>query len=207
MGERGWAGARCGPSGPGRGVDDLTGHVSCQTTGKTTRKPNFEEVSDLPLSYGSERRRRGKRAPAQLRISMVPPVPIVAERIEGGPAGSNFLNVGPPQDGLTRLDVQGEFTSRTLPADEVEGAAREFLDSEYRGDAAAIRALPARPKGGTEAFELRTRPRVGGKPCPSSRSRGLSRARSGSRRRRPRTGARRSRSGRMPRPHSTPCPG
>lgn len=140
--------------------------MSCQTTGKTTRKPNFEEVSDRSLLYGSERRLRGKRAPAQLRISTFPPVPIVAERIEGGPAGSNFLDVGPPQGGLTRLDIQGEFTSKTPAADEVEGAAREFLDPEYRGDAAAIRALPARPKGGTEAFELRTRPRVAGKTVP-----------------------------------------
>jgi hypothetical protein len=107
---------------------------------KTTRNPKFEKVSDITIIYASERFLRGKWAPDRMRISMFPPVSVVTEWLEGVLAGSKLVYVYSPQGNKTRIDVYGEFTSKTLPPGEVEAAAREFLETEYEADAPAIRA-------------------------------------------------------------------
>ncbi len=105
----------------------------------TTRNPKFAKYSDITLLYGSERYLRGKWLADQLRISMFPPVAVVTEWLEGVLAGSKLVYLYRPAGEKTRIDVYGEFTSKTLPAHEVEPAAREFLDSEFAADAPAIR--------------------------------------------------------------------
>lgn len=112
----------------------------------TTRNPKFEKVSDVTFIYASERLLRGKWAPDRMRISMFPPVSIVTEWIEGVLAGSKLTYVYSPNGDKTRIDVYGEFTSKTLTPQEIEGAAREFLESEYRDDAPAVRAAYAKEK-------------------------------------------------------------
>ncbi len=107
---------------------------------KTTRNPKFEKVSDITIIYGSERFLRGKWAPDRMRISMFPPVSVVTEWLEGVLAGSKLVYVYSPQGDKTRIDVYGEFTSKTLAPSEVEAAAREFLKNEYDADAPVIRA-------------------------------------------------------------------
>jgi hypothetical protein len=106
---------------------------------KTTRNPKFGKYSDITLLYGSERYLRGKWAPDQMRISMFPPVSVVTEWLEGALAGSKLVYVYAPEGDKTRIDVYGEFTSKTLPPEEVEAAAREFLETEFAADAPAIR--------------------------------------------------------------------
>lgn len=106
----------------------------------TTRNPKFEKISDLTFVYGSERYLRGAWAPDKLRISMFPPVAVVTEWLEGVLAGSKFVYLYSPHRHRTRIDVYGDFTSKSLPAEEVEAAAREFLDTEYGADAPALRA-------------------------------------------------------------------
>jgi hypothetical protein len=106
---------------------------------KTTRNPKFGKVSDITFLYGSERLLRGKWAPDQLRISMFPPISVVTEWLEGALAGSKLVYLYSPQGEKTRIDVYGEFTSNTLPPEEVEAAAREFLETEFAADAPAIR--------------------------------------------------------------------
>jgi hypothetical protein len=107
---------------------------------KTTRNPKFEKVSDITIIYGSERLLRGKWAPDRMRISMFPPISVVTEWLEGVLAGSKMVYVYSPQGNQTRIDVYGEFTSKTLPPEEVEAVAREFLESEFRDDAPVVRA-------------------------------------------------------------------
>jgi hypothetical protein len=113
---------------------------------KTTRNPKFEKVSDITIIYGSERFLRGKWAPDRMRISMFPPVSVVTEWLEGVLAGSKLVYVYSPQGDKTRIDVYGEFTSKTLPPEQVEAAAREFLQTEYDADAPAIRDQASKRK-------------------------------------------------------------
>ncbi len=107
---------------------------------KTTRKPKFKQVSDITIEYGSERLLRGKWAPDLMRITMVPPVSVTTEWLEGVLAGSKFVYVYKPKGARTAIDVYGEFTSKTLAPEEVEAAAREFLESEFRDDAPVVKA-------------------------------------------------------------------
>jgi hypothetical protein len=106
---------------------------------KTTRQSKFGKVSDITITYGSERYLRGKWGPDLMRISMFPPVSVVTEWLEGVLAGSKLTYVYTPQGEKTRIDVYGEFTSPTLSASDVEAAAREFLDTEFEADAPVIR--------------------------------------------------------------------
>lgn len=115
---------------------------------KTTRKPTFEKYSDITLLYASERLLRGKWMPDKLRISMFPPVSVVTEWLEGALEGSKLVYVYSPEGDQTRIDVYGEFTSKTIPAAEVEAAAREFLDREFADDAPVVRAAYLRSKKG-----------------------------------------------------------
>ena len=111
------------------------GHDAAHTT---TRNPKFEKISDVTIIYASERLLRGKWAPDRMRISMFPPISVVTEWLEGALAGSKLVYLYSPEGDQTRIDVYGEFTSKTLPPTEVEAAAREFLESEYHADAPAI---------------------------------------------------------------------
>jgi hypothetical protein len=125
----------------------IFGGLDHDSAHKTTRNPKFGTVSEITFTYGSERHLRGKWAPDQLRISMFPPVSVVTEWMEGVLAGSKLVYLYAPDGDKTRIDVYGEFTSKTLPPEEVEAAAREFLESEFRDDSAAIRAAYAKEKG------------------------------------------------------------
>ncbi|MFZ0891445.1 MAG: hypothetical protein WB778_09990 [Thermoplasmata archaeon] len=112
------------------------GHDSAH---KTTRNSKFGKVSDITILYGSERLLRGKWAPDQLRISMFPPISVVTEWLEGVLAGSKLVYLYSPQGEKTRIDVYGEFTSKSLSPKEVEAAAQEFLETEFAADAPVIR--------------------------------------------------------------------
>lgn len=65
---------------------------------------------------------------------------MITEWLEGVLAGSKLVYVYPPQGDKTRVDVYGEFTSKSPPREEVEIAAREFLEAEFNADAPVVRA-------------------------------------------------------------------
>ncbi|MCI4327399.1 MAG: hypothetical protein L3K16_07185 [Thermoplasmata archaeon] len=107
----------------------------------TTRNAKIESVSEVTLLYNAERKFRGKWGPDRLRISMFRPVSVVTEWLAGPLEGSKLVYLYSPLGPKTRIDVYGEFTSKTLPEGEVEAAAREWLAGEFRDDAPAVRAL------------------------------------------------------------------
>ena len=124
----------------------IFGGEAHDTAHKTTRKPTFKKVSDITIEYGSERLLRGKWAPDRLRITMVEPISVLTEWLDGVLAGSKFVYVYSPKGEKTRIDVYGEFTSSTLPPGDVEAAAREFLDREFGDDAPVVKAQYAKAK-------------------------------------------------------------
>lgn len=77
-----------------------------------------------------------------MRISMFPPVSIVSELLDGPLEGSTMVYLYSPKGLQTQIDVYGEFTSKTLPANEIESAARARLASEFSEDVPAVRRLP-----------------------------------------------------------------
>lgn len=124
----------------------IFGGLDHDSAHKTTRHPKFEKVSEITIIYASERLLRGKWAPDRMRISMFPPISVVTEWLDGVLAGSKLVYLYTPHGEKTKIDVYGEFTSKTLPASEVEAAAREFLETEFRDDAPAVRAAALKAK-------------------------------------------------------------
>ena len=118
----------------------IFGGGSHDSAHKTTRNSTFKEISDITIEYGSVRYLRGKWAPDRLRITMIEPISVTTEWLDGALAGSKFVYLYSPKGEKTRIDVYGEFTSKTLPPEEVEAAAREFLEAEFSADAPVIQA-------------------------------------------------------------------
>ena len=112
-------------------------HDSAHTT---TRNSKFKKVSEITFEYASERLLRGTWSPDRMRITMLSPVAVATEWLEGALAGSTFVYVYSPRGNKTGISVYGEFSSKTLSPSEVEATAHEFLDTEFRDDAPVIRA-------------------------------------------------------------------
>ncbi len=129
-------------------LDDGDAHDAAH---KTSRNPKFEKVSDITFIYSSERYLRGKWTPDSIRMTMLPPVAVAIEWLDGLLTGSKLVYVYKPKGEKTGIDVYGEFVSKTLPPTEVEATAREFLESEFRDDAPAVRARYLKVKETTKA--------------------------------------------------------
>ncbi|MCI4335010.1 MAG: hypothetical protein L3K04_05230 [Thermoplasmata archaeon] len=119
----------------------LLGSLDHDGAHATTRNPRFEEVSEISMIYAAQRKFHGTWAPGRMRISLVAPASIVTEWLAGPLAGSKLLDLYSPRGSKTQTDVHEELTSKPLPLEEVEAAAREWLESAFNDDAPAVRAL------------------------------------------------------------------
>ncbi len=106
---------------------------------KSTRGGKFQSLSDVTIMYTTERNFRGAWSYERMRISIFPPVSIVQEVLEGPLEGSKMVYVYSPKGSKTQIDVFGDFRIKGLPDDQVEAAARAWLESEYNEDAPVIR--------------------------------------------------------------------
>ena len=78
------------------------------------------------------------------RMTRLPPLGVVQEFLEGPFAGSKAVLLYSPKGKNTRVDVYGEFTSPTIPENEVEKAALKWLAQSYDEDAPAVKAYAAK---------------------------------------------------------------
>ncbi len=90
-----------------------------------------------------ERNWNGKWVKVVSRMTRLPPLGLVQEFIEGPLAGSKAVLVYSPKGTKTQVDVYGEFTSPTIPKQDVEKAALKWLAESYDEDAPAIKAFAA----------------------------------------------------------------
>ncbi len=91
-----------------------------------------------------ERNWNGQWIKVVSRLTRLPPLGTVQEFIEGPFAGSKAVLVYTPQGKKTRVDVFGEFTSPTIPENEIEKAALKWLAQSYDEDAPAVKAFAAK---------------------------------------------------------------
>lgn len=70
-----------------------------------------------------ERNWNGEWVKVVSRMTRLPPLGMVQEFLEGPFAGSKAILVYTPHGKKSRVDVYGEFTSRTIPEKEIEKAA------------------------------------------------------------------------------------
>lgn len=106
------------------------------------RNAQSKPIGDITRELTMERQWMGKWVKVVNRITVLPPLGIVTEFLEGPFAGSKMFTIYTAEDeGRTRVDVFGEFVSPVLPPDQVDRAARVWLEESYNEDAPALTAL------------------------------------------------------------------
>jgi hypothetical protein len=88
-----------------------------------------------------ERHWRGQWVKVVERITVMPPLGMLVEVLGGPFQGTKQFTVYTPNGSSTQVDVFGDFRSPTIPEDQIETAAREWLDEEFREDAPAIQRM------------------------------------------------------------------
>ncbi len=109
---------------------------------KSTRNRRVEPVAGTTMTVRMDRQWRGTWVPVAARETVLPPLGVVSEYVEGPLAGSKLFTVySPTAEDRTRVDVYGDFKSPVLPPEEVAAAALAWLQEEFGEDAPAIRLL------------------------------------------------------------------
>jgi hypothetical protein len=75
------------------------------------------------------------------RITTFAPVGYAVESIEGPMAGSKWITYYIPRGDQTEVGVVGEWTSKTVPADQIQAAVMANLTRSFDEDTAGLRAF------------------------------------------------------------------
>lgn len=78
------------------------------------------------------------------RLTFLPPVGFFIEPLEGPMAGSKFFTYYVPKGNKTQVNVVGEWTSKTIPAAQLEKAVMGNLEKVFSEDVAGIKAFTAK---------------------------------------------------------------
>ncbi len=87
----------------------------------------------------AERYYRGQWTRFLTRSTVVPPLCIVNEELEGLLAGTRFAMVYSPKGSQTQVDLYADVESKKIPASELEFTFLELIETAYREDRAALR--------------------------------------------------------------------
>lgn len=108
---------------------------------QTTRNQQMKPISETSFHLSMERNVNGQWVKEADRITIYPPLAMAIEVLEGPLAGSTMVNVYTPKGNKTGIDVFGEFTSKTIPGNQLERAVLASLEQAFNEDAPAIAAL------------------------------------------------------------------
>lgn len=111
---------------------------------KSIRNRTTQPAGENAMIATMERNWNGQWITVVSRMSILRPLGIVQEFLEGPFAGSKAVMVYSPQGKKTRVDVYGEFTSPTIPENEIEKAALRWLAETYDEDLPAVKAFAAK---------------------------------------------------------------
>ncbi|MGI0155921.1 MAG: hypothetical protein ACREDE_07315 [Thermoplasmata archaeon] len=111
---------------------------------QSTRNQSMKPVSENSFTISMEQNMDGQWVKVANRITVLPPVAMTIEVLEGPLAGSKILNVYTPKGSKTGIDVYGDFVSKQIPTAQLEPAVRENLALVFDEDATAIKAFASK---------------------------------------------------------------
>lgn len=111
---------------------------------RTSRNARVKPLGENSMLLTMEQEMNGHWVRVANRVTVLPPLGVAIEVLEGPLAGSKMFYVYSSKGTKTGIDVYGEFVSSQIPASQLESTVREFLDVIYTEDAASIKAF-ARP--------------------------------------------------------------
>lgn len=100
-----------------------------------------KEVGPNSVELSWEQEIDGKWTKSHNRLTMLPPVGFSVEPLEGPLAGSKFYNYYTPRGEKTEVTCVGEYTSKTIPAGDLERAVLANNDKVYKEDVAGLKAF------------------------------------------------------------------
>jgi hypothetical protein len=113
---------------------------------RTHKSRNFKQkpLVENSMELTWEANMGGNWIPLKTRITALPPIGVAIEMMEGPMAGSKFFNIYTPMGTKTGVTVVGEFTSKSIPAPQLEPAVRAFLEQVYTEDNAALKTMASK---------------------------------------------------------------
>jgi hypothetical protein len=105
-----------------------------------SRKELGPNVVELAWEYEAD----GKWIRSANRLTMLPPVGFSVEPLEGPLAGSKFYNYYTPRGPKTEVTVVGEYTSKVVPAAQLEQAVRANNEKLFQEDTEGLRTFAAK---------------------------------------------------------------
>jgi hypothetical protein len=107
-----------------------------------SRNRQVKPVGDFASMITMERNWNGNWVKVVSRVTVLPPLGVVTEFVEGPFASSKMFTIYSPEGvDRTRVEVFGEFLSPVLAPEEIEAAALKWLEDSYNEDAPALKAM------------------------------------------------------------------
>jgi hypothetical protein len=106
---------------------------------KGRRNFSRKELGPNMIELAWEQEIDGKWVKSANRLTMLPPVGFSVEPLEGPLAGSKFYNYYTPKGNRTEVTVVGEYTSKTIPAAQLEQAVMTNNEKVFKEDTEGIR--------------------------------------------------------------------
>lgn len=117
-------------------VQDEAAHGGAHVS---TRNGKNEMLNENTVLRTMEVNMGGNWVKTKNRVTLLPPLGVAIEVLEGPMAGSKFVNYYTPKGHTTEVSVVGDFSAPGMPAAQIEPAARMMLEMMYAEDAPAIK--------------------------------------------------------------------
>jgi hypothetical protein len=122
-------------------LEDDTVHALAH---RSVRNLQVEPLTENAFLGSHEQNVAGTWVKARSRQTLLPPLGIAVECLEGPLAGSKFVFLYTPKGDRTEVTMVGDFTSPTIPPPRLGATVRELFSVAFDEDAAALRAGPPR---------------------------------------------------------------
>lgn len=111
---------------------------------KGRRNFSRKELGPGAVELSWEQEIDGKWVKSANRLTFLPPVGFSVEPLEGPLAGSKFINYYTPRGNKTEVTVVGEYTSKVIPAAQLEQAVLTNNEKVFKEDTEGLRAFTAK---------------------------------------------------------------
>ncbi|MCI4321116.1 MAG: SRPBCC family protein [Thermoplasmata archaeon] len=99
----------------------------------------MKPLTETTVQVSWEQDMEGKKVKVVNRLTMLPPVGLAIEQLEGPLAGSKFFNYYTPKGAKTGVTIVGDFKSPSVPEAHLEPMVRKNFEHVFSQDTASLR--------------------------------------------------------------------
>ncbi len=113
---------------------------------RNSRNRSVKPLTDTSFVVSWEQNMNGNWVKVANRVTLFPPLGMVAEALEGPLAGSKMFTVYTPHGSQTEVAVYGDMRSAMVLDAQLEGVVRAAWEAAFNEDSAGIREFAKRSK-------------------------------------------------------------